>query len=447
MRNSLPRRQQRRVLKGIVVPRQTKKILLARNSIIVGFALFAMFFGAGNLIFPPTLGQESGELWPLSLIAFLIFDAVLACGGVYVLAASGGPIVSIENAVGKKPALVLVTVATTCLCVLFAMPRTAATTFEISIAPYLGESASGALLPFSLIFFAIVFLLSMRESRMVDIIGRFFTPTLVVGVVVLVVVGIISPIGSIEAPLVTNVVEEGVRAGYQTMDVLGVVAFGIIIIDSAVVQSCETKKEKLNVIGASGFVTVLLLGLIYGGLAYLGATSESLGTNMSQVELLVAITQALLGKAGLAILGVVVLLACVTTAVALVGSAAAYFEKLTHIRYRILLFVDCVIGVLICNLGLDAILSIADPVLGCVYPPLLTVVVLLFFKRFVKRRGVYQGAALGALIAGFILELYIYGVFTALPLDLLPLYDLGFAWACFAVIGGIVGWFLDRSVR
>lgn len=416
----------------------------AKNSIIVGFALFAMFFGAGNLIFPPALGQESGSLWPASLIAFVVFDAVLACGGIYVLAASGGPVAAIEGAIGKRPALVLVTAATTCLCVLFAMPRTAATTFEVSIAPYLGDDPSWAMLPFSLVFFAVVYLLSMRESRMVDIIGRFFTPTLVVGVVILVVAGIVHPIGPIGRPLVGQVVQEGVRAGYQTMDVLGVVAFGIIIIDSAVVQGYGTKSQKLGIIGCGGLITVLLLGLIYGGLAYLGATSDSLGTGMSQVELLVAITRTLLGDAGLAILGAVVLLACVTTAVALVGSAAAYFEKLTHIRYRILLLADCIIGVLICNLGLDAILQFADPILGCVYPPLLTVVVLLFFGRFIRTRRVYQGAASAALIAGAALEFYAGGFLSFIPMDSLPFYTVGLAWAPFAAIGAILGYLASR---
>ena len=419
---------------------------LAKDAVIVGFALFAMFFGAGNLIFPPALGQESGALWPASLIAFVVFDAVLACGGIYALAASGGPIAAIEGAIGKRPALVLVTAATTCLCVLFAMPRTAATTFEISVAPYLGDDPSWALLPFSLAFFAVVYLLSMRESRLVDIIGRFFTPTLVVGVVILVVAGIVHPIGPVGEPLSGQVVQEGVRAGYQTMDVLGVVAFGIIIIDSAVVQGCATKQAKLGVIGAAGLITVLLLGAIYGGLAYLGATSDSLGTGMTQVGLLVAITRALLGAPGLAILGAVVLLACITTAVALVGSAAAYFEKLTHIRYRILLLADCAIGVLICNLGLDAILQFADPVLGCIYPPLLTVVVLLFFSRFIRSRRIYQGAALGALAAGAALELYITGAITLIPLDGLPFYSMGLAWAPFAALGGLVGYLSSKVI-
>lgn len=417
---------------------------LAKDAVIVGFALFAMFFGAGNLIFPPALGQESGALWPASLIAFVVFDAVLACGGIYALAASGGPIAAIEGAIGKRPALVLVTAATTCLCVLFAMPRTAATTFEISVAPYLGDDPSWALLPFSLAFFAVVYLLSMRESRLVDIIGRFFTPTLVVGVVILVVAGIVHPIGPVGEPLSGQVVQEGVRAGYQTMDVLGVVAFGIIIIDSAVVQGCGTKQAKLGVIGAAGLITVLLLGAIYGGLAYLGATSDSLGTGMTQVGLLVAITRALLGDAGLAILGAVVLLACITTAVALVGSAAAYFEKLTRIRYRILLLVDCAIGVLICNLGLDAILQFADPVLGCIYPPLLTVVVLLFFGRFIRSRRIYQGAALGALAAGAALELYITSVVTLIPLDGLPFYSMGLAWVPFAALGALLGYLSSK---
>lgn len=194
---------------------------LGKDSIIVGFALFAMFFGAGNLIFPPTLGQLSGSLWPWGFVGFLLADAVLSCLGVFVINAVGGPRRAFEDALGKTGGAILGTAAILCLCVLFAMPRTAATTFELSVAPYLGDAAPGYLVPFSIVFFVIVYLLACRKSRVVDIIGKFFTPTLVIGVVVLIVAGIAQPIGPIEPPLTSTVFQEGVRAGYQTMDVLG----------------------------------------------------------------------------------------------------------------------------------------------------------------------------------------------------------------------------------
>lgn len=421
-------------------------ISLAKDSVIVGFALFAMFFGAGNLIFPPTLGQESGDLWAWGFVGFLLVDAVLSCLGVFVMNAVGGPRDAFDKVLGKVGGTILGTAAILCLCVVFAMPRTAATTFELSVAPYLGNAASAWLVPFSIVFFAIVYLLACRKSRVVDIIGKFFTPTLVLGILVLIVVGIVHPIGPIEAPLTSTVFQEGVRAGYQTMDVLGAAAFSIIILDSAVVKSHSQERDRLSLLARASICAVIMLAIVYGGLTYLGATSLALGSNMSQADLLVAVVNALLGDTGMVLLSVVVLLACVTTAVALVSSAADFFCVLfkDKVSYNVLLLIDCVIGVLICDIGLDNIIQLADPVLGIVYPPFIAVVVLLLFHKHIACRHVYQGAAIGAFLAGVALELYSTGVLTVVPLDWLPLYSMGLGWIAFAIVGGAIGWAMGK---
>lgn len=406
-----------------------------------------MFFGAGNLIFPPTLGQLSGSLWPWGFVGFLLADAMLSCLGVFVINAVGGPRRAFEDALGKTGGTILGTAAILCLCVLFAMPRTAATTFELSVAPYLGDAASGYLAPFSIVFFVIVYLLACRKSRVVDIIGKFFTPTLVIGVVVLIIAGIAQPIGPIEPPLTNTVFQEGVRAGYQTMDVLGAAAFSIIILDSALVKGRPEGRERMTLLARASIGAAIMLGIIYGGLAYLGATSTSLGTGLTQAGLLVAIVQSLLSEPGIILLSVIVLLACVTTAVALVSSAADYFYALfgKRVSYNVLLLADCVIGVLICDLGLDAIIQLADPVLGIVYPPFITVVVLLVFHKRIKAKGLYRGAAIGAFAAAVVLELHAMGIITFMPLDWLPLHSMGLGWLVFAVLGGIVGWIIGRT--
>lgn len=431
-------------------------IALAKDSTIVGFALFAMFFGAGNLIFPPTLGQLTGDMWIWGFIGFLFMDAVLACLGVFVVNTAGGPRHAFENALGKGGSTALNTAAILCLCVFFAMPRTAATTFELSVAPYLGGIGIEGdlqlyLVGFSILFFIVVYLLACRKSRVVDIIGKFFTPTLLIGMVALIIIGIVNPLGVAGQPLVTNVFEEGIRSGYQTMDALGVAAFSLIILDSAIVKSYPQGRSRLTLLARASIGAVLMLGIVYGGLTYLGATSLSLGSGMSQVELLVAIVQSLLGSGGMILLSVVVLLACVTTAVALVSSAADFFSGLFKDRfsgklsYNRLLLADCAIGALICDVGLDNIIQFADPVLEVVYPPFIAVVILLFFHRWIKGRGLYQGAAIGALVGGFALMLFDTGIETFASLDWLPLYTFGFGWLAFAVIGAIIGWALSRG--
>lgn len=431
------------------IGRTKEKSTLGKDSIVVGFSLFAMFFGAGNLIFPPTLGQLSGDLWAWGLVGFLLVDAVLSCLGVFVVSRLGGPRGAFDGTLGKIGGTILTTVAILCLCVVFAMPRTAATTFELSVAPYLGEDANSFLVPFSILFFVIVYLLTCRKSRVVDIIGKFFTPTLLVGVLVLIVAGVVAPIGEIQPPQTDYVFQEGIRSGYQTMDVLGVAAFSIIILDSAVVKSYTDPGRSSALLARASIGAVVMLGLVYGGLTYLGATSVSLGTGMSQVGLLVAIVESVLGDAGKILLSAIVALACVTTAVALVSSAADFFSRLfkNKISYQALLIIDCVIGALICDIGLDNIIRFADPVLGVVYPPFITVVVLLIFRKQIKLREVYQGAAIGALVGGIVVELAVTDVATIVPLELLPLSSMGFGWIVFALMGALVGMVVGLTRR
>ena len=230
------------------------------------------------------------------------------------------------------------------------------------------------------------------------------------------------------------------------MDVLGAAAFSIIILDSAVVKSHSQERDRLSLLARASICAVVMLAIVYGGLTYLGATSLALGSSMSQADLLVAVVNALLGEPGMVLLSVVVLLACVTTAVALVSSAADFFCVLfkDKVSYNVLLLIDCIIGILICDIGLDNIIQLADPVLGIVYPPFIAVVVLLLFHKHIACRHVYQGAAIGAFLAGVALELYSTGVLTVVPLDWLPLYSMGLGWIAFAIVGGAIGWAMGK---
>lgn len=417
---------------------------MRKDSIVMGLALFAMFFGAGNLIFPPTLGMDSGELWPLGLAGFLLTDVVLACLGIFAVNAAGGAVEAIEGSLGRRGGVLLSSVAVICLGALFAMPRTAATTYEMSIEPWWG--AQVGLLPFSLAFFVVVYLLAFRESRIMDIIGKFFTPTLVVGVLLLVGAGIVAPLGVAGAPETPLVFQDGIRAGYQTMDVLGTIAFSLVLMDSIRAHGYTQRRRQLSIVAVACLLSVALLAVLYGGLTYLGATAQGVGSGLGQAQLIVAVTYGLLGEFGVVVLGVVVALACITTAVALVGSTAAYFQQLLggRVPYRVLLAIDCAIGVLVCNFGLDNIVELADPVLGVVCPPLIAVIVALLFWRRIHRRGVYQGAALGAALGALAIELHMYGGLP-LPVEWLPFYGEGFAWLPFAGLGAALGWLVGKA--
>ena len=201
---------------------------------------------------------------------------------------------------------------------------------------------------------------------------------MLIGLAVIIIKGVATPLGEIAlTPNADNVILGGIKAGYQTMDALAALPFGIIILQSAASKGYTTNGQKFKIVSGSAILAgVLLLG-VYMGLCYLGATvSTQYGLEIGRAELVMAIVEALLGKAGMIIFGVVVGLACVTTAIGLTSSAAAYFTELCSekVPYKAFVIVICVFSAVASNLGLDRIVSIAAPVLDIVYPPALVVI-------------------------------------------------------------------------
>ena len=417
---------------------------MAKETWVTGFALFAMFFGAGNLIFPPYLGMESGELWPLGLAFFVLIDVVMACLGIYALNAAGGGEVAFQRTIGKVPAVILNTAAIVCTGVLIAMPRTAATTYEMAVQPNFGDGVG--LLPFSLLFFAGVLLLTIRESKVVDIIGKVLTPLLVIGIGALIICGIANPLGPMGAPHSDTVVQDGISAGYQAMDIICVIGYSIVLQNALKEDGFKKRGAQLKILTFASIIAGVMLTLIYGGLTYLGATtSQTFGFGLDQAALIVSITENLLGRTGVMILGVVVLLACLTTAIGLISATAEYFRQLTHDRlsYRFGVIFCVIAGLLICNLELDNIIRWASPVLTLVCPPFMTTIVLILFARHIRSKRLYQGAALGAFLASVPLALNdAFGICTFV--EAMPLFSYGFMWLPFAILGGIAGALIGR---
>ncbi len=415
-----------------------------KDALVVGLALFAMFFGAGNLIFPPFLGLESGWEWPLGLACFVFVDVVISCIGVVAINRAGGSILSIEGVLGKRAALVLNTAAILCTGVIIASPRTAATTYEMSIAPLLGDWIG--LLPFSLLFFAVVLLFTLRPTRIVDIVGKVLTPVLVAGIVIMVVAGIVNPLGPVTAPETATVVADGISAGYQTMDILAVGGFAIIVQESVRAAGYADAKSQLSVTARASLVACVLLTLVYGGLTYLGATAATVVPHdVNNATLITLITEALMGRTGLIVLGVVVGFACLTTAVGLCGATAAYLERITgrRVSYRAALIAVVLIALAICNLGLTNIINLAAPVLSVICPPFMITVVLLLFRRHIKSTWTFKGAALAAVTVSLVLTLHdLTGAFAFV--EAAPLYTYGFSWLPWALAGAVVGALLGR---
>ena len=413
------------------------------DSIVVGFALFSMFFGAGNVIFPPYLGFGAGTQWVNGFLFYFIADIGLALFALFTLLKVGGS-ENITGRIGSVASNILMSAIILCIGPMVAIPRTAATTFEMSVAPLISGVSP---VIFSVAFFIVVLLLSIRQSAVIDVVGKVLTPALLIGLLVLIIKGIISPLGSIVNPHVDSsfVIVNGIKSGYQTMDVLAALAFGIIILKSAQEKGYSDARESSKMIRAAAVIAGVLLLIVYFGLTYLGATSASLfSLDISRAELVIGIVQRLLGKVGLVIFAVVVALACMTTAVALVSSAASFFEKLTkgRLSYAVLVTVICVSSAVISNLGLDRIVAVASPILDIVYPPTLVLIALSWFGDRLSR-GVYRWAVIGALIASVLSTLSLYGV--SVPIvNTLPLASLGLGWIVPAAGFGIVAYVISR---
>ncbi len=413
------------------------------DSIVVGFALFSMFFGAGNVIFPPYLGFGAGTQWVNGFLFYFIADIGLALFALFTLLKVGGS-ENITGRIGSVASNILMSAIILCIGPMVAIPRTAATTFEMSVAPLISGVSP---VIFSVAFFIVVLLLSIRQSAVIDVVGKVLTPALLIGLLVLIIKGIISPLGSIVNPHVDSsfVIVNGIKSGYQTMDVLAALAFGIIILKSAQEKGYSDARESSKMIRAAAVIAGVLLLIVYFGLTYLGATSASLfSLGISRAELVIGIVERLLGKVGLVIFAVVVALACMTTAVALVSSAASFFEKLTkgRLSYATLVIIICVFSAVISNLGLDRIVAVASPILDIVYPPTLVLIALSWFGDRLSR-GVYCWAVIGALIASVLSTLSLYGV--SVPIvNTLPLASLGLGWIVPAAGFGIVAYVISR---
>ena len=406
-----------------------------RDIIVVGFALFSMFFGAGNVIFPPYLGMESGPQWLLGFSAYFIADIGLALLGVFALLRVGSS-EAVTLRLGKIPAEILMCAIILCIGPMVAIPRTSATTFEMAISPNL-SGVSPVL--FSVLFFALILALCIKESAVVDIVGKVLTPLLLVGLFAIIIKGIVTPLGEIAAlPQIANAAVTGIKAGYQTMDALAALPFGIIVLQSVTAKGYDSGRKQFRVVGGAAVLAGVLLLCVYMGLAYLGATvSAQYTSDIGRAQLIMALVEALMGKVGVILFGVVVGLACVTTAIALTSSAAAYFAELCRgkVSYKVFVIAICVFSAVVSNLGLDRIVAVAAPVLDVIYPPTL---VLIFISLLAPRLPdrVSRGAAIGALLTSVLCALNANGIHIPFMANL-PLYDLGLSWLLPAVIFGL----------
>lgn len=343
-----------------------------RDLIALGFLTFALFLGAGNIIFPPMVGLAAGEnLWSAAL-GFLLTGVGLPLLTVVALARVGGGMDAITAPLGRTAGMLLGIAVYLTIGPMFATPRTATVSFEMGLAPFVGNGA-GALLVYSVIYFGLVMLLSLFPGKLMDNLGRLITPVLILALAVLGGAAFLLPAGgmlpSTEA-YQQAALAEGFIQGYQTMDALGALVFGIVIINAIKDGGVTDTRLHTRYAIIAGIIAAIGLSLVYISLMYLGAHSGSLASEASTgVQILTRYVQHTFGKPGMLLLSIVIVLACLTTGVGLISASASYFSSLIPgSSYRGMVIALCLASTLISNQGLEQLIAVAVPVLVAIYP-------------------------------------------------------------------------------
>lgn len=414
-----------------------------KDILIIGFALFSIFFGAGNLIFPPYIGLTSGNQWLVSFLGFIISDVGIIFLSIIAVSKTGS-FQGVIGRAGKKFGITLEVLIMLCLGPILVVPRTAATTFEASISPLLGNINPYV---FSIIFFLIVIILTIKPNKVMDIIGKILTPLLLLSLAVLIIKGIMNPIGELEKVNSGELFINGITQGYQTMDALGTGGIVALVMASFASKGYKDKKENRKLTIKSSLIACIGLAMVYGGLTYLGATASTLyDSNISQTTLLMNITNSILGSTGTIMLAIVIGLACLTTAVGLTSVTAKYFEDVTNkkLKYKYIVIAICVFSALASNLGVDKIIEIAVPILNLIYPVSILLVIINIFEKFFTNNVIVKGAAYATLLVSLLTVIDSLG-FKIDLIHKLPFANLGFNWVIPAIIGGVLATIIFRK--
>jgi len=428
----------------------------ATSIVTTGLMLFALFFGAGNLIFPPLLGAASGGSLPMVMIGFLVTGVLLPLATIVAVSTSGEGILGLARRVGPRFGAVMPLAVYLSIGPFYAVPRVTTVAYELATLPVLEllgiHNSSWAQAAHVAVFLGISILIALRPSRLADSIGRWLTPALLLllavlcGATILTASGLdrpaIDPYAS--APMTT-----GLTQGYLTMDVLSASVFGIVVISSLRERGFTTPGRLVRGTTIAGGIAAVLLGAVYVGLALIGTRSPGDVTSETTegTELLRSAASLTLGRGGVIVFAAIVVLACLTTAVGLLASWAGYaYTAWPAVSFNRQLTAGTLVSFVLANLGLKAILKITAPLLFLLYPLAICLVVVTLVDALApgRLRAAYLWSVSVAGVLGLVSALTEAG--WTMPSDLLSrtgLWDNSTGWIVPALLALGIGLVLD----
>jgi branched-chain amino acid:cation transporter, LIVCS family len=417
-----------------------------KKLLLVSLMIFSMFFGAGNLIFPPQLGQLSGTNMIVALGGFLISAVGLPVLAIAVVAKAGGLHI-LASRVHRKFAFAFTILIYLSIGPFLGIPRAASLAFEMGISPFMPSSFAGSRLPlfiYTLVFFGIAFWLCMTPTKLVDRFGKVLTPALLILIISIFVFSLFKPIGAFSAPTGDYAqfpMLKGFLEGYMTMDAIAALNFGIVI--TIALKQIGVKEEKALVSNSikAGAIAGLFLIIIYGMLAYLGAVSKvRFGITENGAQTLTNVVFYLFGHKGSVLLGLIFSLACLTTSVGLLTSCSQYFSRLMpKVSYKAWVTILVVSSTVFANVGLTNILKFSVPALTAIYPMAIVLMILAFADDFIKGNTyVYLFTMVCTSFVSILDALSQFGLKFGM-LNYLPLYSKGLGWIVPALVGALMG--------
>lgn len=426
------------------------KVLKGQDILALGFMTFALFVGAGNIIFPPFVGLQAGPHVWMAALGFLITAVGLPVVTVVALAKVGGSMDALSSPIGKIAGGLLAAVCYLAVGPLFATPRTATVSFEVGLAPLTGESPL-ALFIYSAVYFLLVFFISLYPGRLLDTVGRFLAPLKIIALAVLGIAAFalpVGPSGDAVPEYVAAPFSQGFINGYLTMDTLGALVFGIVIVNAIRSRGVESPRLITRYAIIAGLIAGVGLALVYVSLFRLGSGSHAVAAGASNgAAVLHAYVQHTFGGLGSGFLAVLISLACLVTAVGLTCACAEYFSKVLPLSYKTLVVLLALFSLLVSNLGLTKLIAFSIPVLVAIYPPCIVLVALSFCAGFWYSQGrILAPVMLVSLLFGLLDALKGAGLAEWLPVQFahLPLSEQGLAWLVPSVAVLAVAVVVDR---
>lgn len=424
---------------------------MRKTIIFTGFMLFSLFFGAGNLIFPPSVGFFSGDAFTPAILGFTITAILLPLAAVVATIISKDGLLSITKQVGPVFGVAFAILLYMSIGPFYAIPRAANIGYKFGWAPIIGDHGLHLFI-FSIIFFILTYIVSIRPQKLVDIVGKFLTPALLITLTVLFIQAVRTFTYTSKPPsesFADHPFLVGFLEGYFTLDAIAALAFGIVVIESLKLAGIHERRELIKGTTMAGVIAAIGLGLVYLAIAWIGRVIPFEGTPGDGSDLLVAASNLLFGTSGNYVFGIIVLLACLTTVIGLITACSQFFVKLyPKFSYHTYVIAFIFIGFFFTNFGLENLLNIAVPLLVFIYPAAIMLITLTLLQPMIGySRQMYRFSVTLAILFG------IYDALGATSINMewsqpflswIPLFDAGLTWLIPAFVAALIGYIIDR---